>query len=379
MAFVSALLVATTLVVTTFVVISTADLGFDRRNLMALGVQKSLEAGPPGPASGAAIRAALLRRVAALPGVTGAALIRNGVPLSGGPTNSLLYAIPGRERRQTVTVITREATPEYFSTMGLQLVRGRAIDASDGPGAPRVVVINDTAASRYFPGTDPVGQVLDAGGPVTIIGIVHGMRMSGPEIAVEPEFYMPIDQGATASAESVELVVRTAGAAAALAPRVRETAKAALGDGEIFEARLIEENFRRLTAGRRFNARLMAIFGVLALLIGAIGVYGTMAFIVAQDVRAVGLRLALGATPARIRACVIRETIGRVVTGVGIGLAGAWMASSLFTSLVFGVATTHPVVYGGVAVIIAAVGVLAALMPAVRASRLDPLVALKSE
>lgn len=381
MAFVSALLVATTLVVTTFVLITTADLGFDRRNLMAFGVQKSFETVPkPGrAASGATFRADLLQRVRAIPGVTGAALIRSGVPLAGGSSSSYLFSIPGRNDGKTATIATREVTPEYFSTMNFRLVRGRWFEPSDGPGAPRVVVINDTAAARYFAGRDPVGQAVNSRGPATVIGVIFSVRMHGPEFELEPELYEPIDQVATASTNAVQLVVRTSGPAATLAPGIRETARAALGDGEIFQPRFIDDNFHRLTAGRRFNAGLMTIFGVVALVIGAIGIYGTMAFVVAQEVRAIGLRMALGATPARVRASVLKEAVARVVAGVVIGLTCAWAASSLFTSLVFGVLPTHPAIYASVAVMMAAVGVLAALVPALRASRLDPLVALRSE
>jgi ABC-type antimicrobial peptide transport system permease subunit len=152
-----------------------------------------------------------------------------------------------------------------------------------------------------------------------------------------------------------------------------------VGSGEVFEARFLEEAYARRNAGRRFNATLMTVFGGLALVIGAIGVYGTLAFVVAQDVRAIGLRLALGATPAGVRRLILGGAMRRVGAGIAVGLTAAWAASSWFASVVFGVTPTSPAIYLLVAVVIAAVALVAAFVPALRASRLDPLVALKTE
>ena len=147
----------------------------------------------------------------------------------------------------------------------------------------------------------------------------------------------------------------------------------------VFQPRLVEAAFSRATGGRRFNAGLMTLFGVIALLIGAIGIYGTMSFVVAQDVRAIGLRLALGATPKRIRRGVLLDAGRRVAVGVIVGLGCAWAASSLMASLVFGVRSTSLLVYLGVGVLLAVVAGISALVPAVRASSLDPLTALRAE
>jgi putative ABC transport system permease protein len=381
-AFVSALLVATALVVTSFVLITTFDLGFDRRNVMAFGVQKSLRDVPEAdrPATSAAFRADLLQRIKSLPGVASAAMISLGLPFVSG-SSSYSVGLPGQSGQAGGPMFAiREITPEYFDTMGLQLIRGRAIQASDRAGTPSVGLINDTAARQFFANEEPLGKTLTFRGPVVIVGVIRSVRNFGPEVAAQPELYIALDQSSGNSGDLVsDLVVRTAVPAPDLAATVRDAARVTVGTGDVFEARFLEEAYARRNAGRRFNATLMTMFGGIALVIAAIGIYGTFAFVVAQDVRAIGLRLALGATPGGVRRLILGEAMRRVGVGIATGLAVAWTVSSWFASVVFGVTPTNPTIYLLVAVVVAAVALVAALVPALRASRLDPLIALKSE
>ena len=379
MAFVTTLLVAATTLVTSFVLFTTADLGYDRRNLAAFGVQRSFESTPAETrtAAAATFRTELLRGVEAIPGVTGAALIRSGLPLSGGST-SYPASLPGAKAAR-VSAASRVVSPEYFRVMDLRVLSGRAIEPSDGVGAPGVAVISDAFAARYFDGQPPVGQAIQIRGLRTIVGVVRGVHMFGPNSAPEPEIYLPVDQDSIGTDEAFDLVVRSSAPAATLGASVRAAVAPLVGGGEFFEARFLEDNFRRLSADRRFNAGLMTAFGLVAIVIGVIGIYGTMAFEVAQQSRAIGIRLALGAPPERVRRHVVGGAIRRAAIGAGMGLAGAWAMSAMLTSLVFGVTPTSPAIYAGVALLVLIAATGGALIPAVRASRIDPLLALRAE
>jgi putative ABC transport system permease protein len=382
-AFVCVLLVATTLVVTSFVLVATADLGFNRENVMTIGYQQSFAnvSEAHRPAAAVALRADLLDRAKSVPGVTNVAIAANGpVPLSGGGVRYSI-TIPGvGETTGDNMLETRLVTPDYFDVMGMQLVRGRMFQPADRAGAPLVMLINDIAARRFFPDRDPIGQVVIFRGPTTIIGVLRGVHYSGPEAEVRPEMYIPADQEAFQGVtESGFLVVRTYRDARGLAAAVRDAIKPALAGREANQPQFVDDFFRRLTAGRRFNASLMASFGIIAVVIGAIGVYGTMAFLVAQQGRSIGLRMALGASQLHVMRSVLGDALRRVVLGVGIGLAGAWAASNAFASFVFGIRPTDANVYVAVGSFLAIVGFVAALVPALRAARIDPVAALRRE
>jgi putative ABC transport system permease protein len=378
-AFVCVLLVATSLVVTTFILVSTADLGFDRRNVMTLDYQRFLNevARKDRPHAAAALRADLMARASSVPGVTSVAISMNGGPLSGGSVRYSLI-IPGiGETQRDDWLETNMVTPGYFHTMGMEVIRGRPFEASDGSGAPRVMLINDVAVRRFFPDRDPVGQIVTfQGSQTTIIGVLRGVHFDGPEVEVPPAMYTPIDQFAGAPNIGV-LLVRTTGDPRVLSGKVHDAIRPALGGSEPNLPRFIDDGFRRLTAGRRFNAGLMAIFGFIALAIGAIGVYGTTSFVVVQQIPAIGLRMTLGASPTRVLRSVLREALRDVALGVGIGLAGAWALSGALASFVFGIRATDPLVYAAVGGFLAVVGTAAAFVPAMRAARLDPLTALR--
>jgi putative ABC transport system permease protein len=379
-AFVTVLLVATTLVVTSFVAVTTVDLGFERRNVIALGLQKSLRDVPREQQKAA--RTALfddaIARARAVPGVTHVGLIDSSEPLAGGGTRYSLV-IPGMGELTGADMFEKRAiSPEYFPAMGLRLLRGRAFTEADGAGAPAVAIINDLAAKRYFQGREPIGQIIEFREAQTeIVGIVQNVRLNGPEADLRTELYVPLAQEPPLFMALGTLIVRTVAAPTTTAAAVREAIRPVLPD--VGEPRLVNDAFRRLTADRRFNAGLMTLFGLIAVAIGAIGIYGTMAFLVAQQTKAIGLRMALGASQANVLRAVLWSSLWRVGLGAVLGLAGARAVSSLFTALVFGVESTSPAVYAFVAGGLVAMAILAALVPARRAARIDPLTALRAE
>jgi hypothetical protein len=387
------LLVASTLVVTSFVLIATADLGFDRRNVMSIWFQRSLD-GVPRPDRAAAVatfRANLLDHARSVAGVTHAAISSVGAPMAGSRTGVRL-AIPGFGQTEGGDVDIRHVTGQYFDVMGMRVIRGRLFDASDTSGSTPVMVINDVAARRFFRDEDPIGQIVSyqhpPPGPTMIIGIVQGTLADGPEGEVRPEVYTLLDQELyrditlPSSADPITvggLLVRTAGDPRRLSARVREAIEPVLLGREPQATQYVDDYFWRATAGRRFNAGLMATFGLIAVAIGAIGVYGTMAFFVARQVRSIGLRMALGASPSHVRRAVLSDALRRVGLGVAVGLLGAWLMSGALKSVVFGIRPTNGTTYVAVALFLVLVGFIAALIPALRASRLDPLAALREE
>jgi predicted permease len=380
MTFVSILLVASALLITSFIRITTADLGFDRRNVVAYFINKSLIPVPEAdqPLAAHAFLTDLFDRVRHTSGVKDVALISNGMPLSGERTQ---YSIAAPGQPSKLLMDAHQVTPDYFSTMAIPLVRGRSFTESDTAGTPLVAVINDVASRTLFGSDDVLGQTFTFRGSTTIVGVVRSVRADGPEIDVRPEIYVPIAQSPMMFRGSVRghLVVRFDNASTTKMAAIASVVQPLLHAPRAPTPEGVDDAFARLTADRRFNAGVMAIFGAIAILIGAIGIYGTMAFLVAQRVREIGVRMALGASPTRVMRTVIRDASWCVLLGLVIGLAAARAVSSLFTSLVFGVTPTSPSIYIGVAALLVLVGIVAALVPARRAARLDPLVALRTE
>jgi hypothetical protein len=301
-------------------------------------------------------------------------------PLSSGGTTK--YSIPGFGTESGDDMVAmRSMSPGYLETAGMRVVEGRAFRESDGAGSQRVAVVNDVVARRYFPDRTPVGETVDFRGPIEIVGVVAAVWTDGPEVEPGPELFFPVAQHPQPSGWSGHmLVARTAGPPAAVAPAL----EAALGDAlpATPAARapyFYGDAFDRLTAQRRFSAWLMTLFGGLALLIGAAGVYAVMASVVQQRTREIGIRVAIGASSGRVLRSVLVDAARYLGAGLVLGVAAAWAASGLIASILFEVAPTDPAVYLAAAAVLFGAGLLAAVIPAVRAARVDPLVALRAE
>ena len=382
LAFVVTLLSATSLFVMSFVNVLRADLGFTRGNLFGIPVSKSLSAvaAPERAAVAETFRSELLANVSAIPGVKSAAFVDGGLPLFGA-VSSYSIDVPGYGKTQGAEmVVLHSVTPNYFSVAGLAFISGGPFDGTERPETPRVAILNEEAAHRFFGGRDPVGEVFQFRKPTTVIGVVRSVRLSGPESALRPEMYLPLaqEQNDTGSSIQGDVLVRMSDASTAALTAAQAAIAHQVG-GTPVTVRSVDEQFRTLTADRRFNAGVMTLFGVLALAIAALGVYGLMSFMVVRQSRSIGLRMALGATTSRIVRSVLADACRLIAAGVGLGMFGAWATSRLFASVVFDIAGRERWLYGSVAITLAATCLLAAWLPARRAARVDPLVVLRAE
>jgi predicted permease len=332
---------------------------------------------------------AIRARVRALPGVAAAGAVTN-LPLASGSgdINIMIEGRPQAEGEVSPRADWQVVTPGYFDAMGLTLLRGRGLDERDRVGAPGAVVINQTLAGLYWPAGDALGARFTLGGGagpglVTVVGIVGDVRHAGLDAPRTGQLYVSHAQfrfwHGGSVARSLTLVVRSTGDPAALATAVR---RAVLD----VDPRLPVANVRTMadvvtaSLGRpRFLFALAGAFAVVAVALGALGVYGVLAYAVARRTREIGLRLALGGRGRDVAALFLREGGRLVVSGTVLGLAGAVLLSGLLRGLLFGVTPIDPVTLVGAPVALAIAASVAAWVPARRAARLDPMEALRHE
>ena len=267
--------------------------------------------------------------------------------------------------------------PEYFDAIGLPILRGRGFTDADREGSPNVAVVTQTIANRFWPGEDPIGKQVRqaAGSPViTVVGLVGDFHFREHRQAT-PMLIRPYRQDFAQG----NLVIRTQGALATLLPAIRKAVQAVDPDAALVEARTMDEVIAPQLAQPRLNALLLSAFAFAAVLLAAIGLYGIMASAVSHQTRELGVRLALGATPDRLRAMILRQALTVAGAGALTGLLGALAGSRLITSMLFEVTPTDPVALLGACGLLLAVALLAAYIPARRATRVDPMVALSYE
>jgi putative ABC transport system permease protein len=306
-------------------------------------------------------------------------------PLAPGWTSS--FIIDGREHPpagQEPEASVRPVMPGYFKAVGARLLRGREILESDGQGAPGVVVINEAFARLHFPNEDPIGhrilrQSWWDGMPASyeIVGVVADERFNGPRAAADPATYFSFAQF---TFNDMWVLVRTRGDdAKAFVPTLRQIVWAMDRELPLENVRTMDELLRDSMADSRFNAALLSLFAAVALLLAAIGIYGVLSYTVSQRASEIGIRMALGAQRASVLRFVVGSGVRLAFVGVAIGVAFALVATRALDRLLFGVSTSDPMVFGAVALVLTAVAVSAAAVPALRASRVDPMVALRSE
>jgi putative ABC transport system permease protein len=273
-------------------------------------------------------------------------------------------------------------TPGYFQALGVRLIRGRFLAASDDGAAPPVVVINETLARRYFGSADPIGKLVKlhhdtTRGWATIVGVAGDVRGFGLDEPAHAEMYMPFAQMRDSS--GMTLVMRTDGDPASLVGAARAAMAELDATQPLFDVRPMSELVRMSLAQRRFALVLMLLFGSVALLLTAVGIYGVMSYTVAQRTQEIGIRVALGALPSSVLGMVVRDGMRLCALGLGLGLAGALALTRLLSSLLYGVSATDGVTFAAIALVLALVALAAILIPARRATRVDPMLALRAD
>jgi len=324
----------------------------------------------------------LLERMQALPGARSAGAIF-GLPLTGMSFSSSFRPSDAPPADDEPSAQLRLATRSYFGTMGIPVVAGRGFTEADRRGAPIVILISESAARKFFPRGDAIGRRLRFGARPSqtrvegeVVGVVGDVRDAELGAGPTPEFYGSLEQVPT---DQFHVVVRAAGAPDRLAASAR--AAVASLDPELAVSGLstLDDVVRRSVARPRFMVQLLLVFASLALLLCAIGVYGVTAYAVSRRTREIGIRMALGADRASVRAMVLREAARLAAAGVGLGLAGAFAATRLLRGFLFEIGPADPLTHAAVAVLLGAVAVAASALPARRAARLDPIAALRTE
>jgi putative ABC transport system permease protein len=275
------------------------------------------------------------------------------------------------------------AGPGYFRTLHVPLVRGREFSEADNDAAPRVVVVNERFARQYFGGADPIGQRIKPGLSTTeketpwreIVGVVGDIRHRTLSEDSKPAYFVPYAQGLISP---LYLVVRTNNTTG-IVEDVRRTLARKDPELALYDVKTMEEYVATSVATPRFQTLLLALFAAVGLALTAIGLYGVMAYGVAQRTREFGIRLALGARPGEVLALVLRGGLGLIATGLVVGVVGGALATRLLASSLYGVDPLDPTTFAGVAAILVAVGMVASYVPARRATRVDPIAALRSE
>ena len=358
------------------------DRGFrpERIAKVSISLPGALYAQPPDVRS---FQARLLERTRALPGVESAAF-GTGVlqPLI---TNSGIYSFEGKptpppEQRPEYPV--EVVSPGYFETLGIEFVKGRAFNEQDHATATRAVIINESLANDGWPGQDPIGRRMKAGDGdseapwMTVVGVIKDIKRADLRRNIRPELYTCSLQD---TRRTMMLLVRTAGKPLDIIPAIRKEVQSLNPQVPLFAINTLETQVSETLAQPRFRALLLAGFAMLALLLASIGIYGVTAYAVSQRTHEVGVRMALGAKGRDVLALILRQHLVPALIGVAIGIAGAMAISTFLKSLVYGVGATDLLTFVSVAVALVAVAALAAYIPARRATRVDPLIALRAE
>jgi putative ABC transport system permease protein len=375
------LLVASGLLIRSFVLLSDVDLGFDVTNLLT--VSTSLPESKYGqPAQRTAFFERVLHGIVRLPGVRSAALT-SSLPLTNYAQGSAL-SVEGRfdpPNGVRPLVPIEHVSREYFTTLRVPLRDGRFFDEGDFTAQAHVVLANRAFVQRYFPADNPLGKRIRLGDPNsqwnTIVGVVGDVRHASLNHEAEPEIYVPYAGSYTTL--TAMLAVRTDSDPRNLSTVIREEVLAVDPEQPVFAVSTMERRIANSMSGTRFNATLLGFFGFVALVLASVGVYGVVAYFVAQRTHEIGIRVALGASSRDVMGMVMRQGTAMTIAGLVFGLGGATFTTRYLATLLYGIGPTDPLTLGGAAVMLGAVALAACYIAARRAMRVDPMVALRHE
>jgi putative ABC transport system permease protein len=323
----------------------------------------------------------LLQRIESLPGVESAGAV-SSVFLSKTP-NSTTFSLEGRPDpppAEDIEVPYDSISPNYFRVMGIPLLKGREFDHRDAQAAPGVVIINDTFARMYFPDEDPVGKRFKYRGDdnpwLTIVGVVGDMRRTGFDSEVRPETFLPHTQNPSGG---LTILVRASTDPASLVGAIRSQVSEIDPNQAIYGVKTMDQWLGEMISQRRFNMLLLAIFAGVALVLAAVGIYGVISYSVTQRTHEIGVRIALGAARRDVMRLVVGQAARLAVIGLGAGLVTAFALTRLMTSLLYGVSATDPLTFAVIPFVLAAIAMLSSYIPARRAAKVDPMIALRYE
>jgi predicted permease len=366
------LLVGAGLLLRSFLRVLDVDLGFQPARAAAIGVDYPDDVNLQ---QRTGVREEILRRVEAIPGIQSAG-ITDELPLEGNRSMGLWAKGTLLHPGEYPLALAYVVTPGYFDAMGIRLLEGRQFDWHDRAGSQAVVILNETAARLLFPGKDPLGQIAVTGdGDTRVVGIVPDVHDGSPEGKAGPQMYVPVGQ--TPPIGTI-LVVRSSLPAAVLEPSLMRALRSINPTQPAYKLVPIQSSVDRAVSPRRFFMLLVTAFAALGLILAALGIYGVISYSVVQQTQEIGIRMALGATAGRVQAGILSQTLRLTVMGVAMGTVASLAVARLIASLLFDTAPTDPATFTAMMILLGSAALLAGFLPAQRASRLDPVNALRT-
>ena len=371
------LLVGAALFIGSFVNVMRLDPGFRSDHVLTAQIFPRATPGSPSPDLRPEF-AEIVNRARQLPGVVEAAAGSPGIPLR---INLRIDAlrVPGRAFTET-TVSIKVVTPAYHRALAIPLRSGRYFSEEDRDGGEAVMILSDSAVRLYFGGSDPVGRMIGlvGGGGIErrIVGVVADARQSSLEVSPHPEIYLPMSQSPTRAGY---LLLRTTGDPADALSSLRTIVSQVLPREPLRSIARMDDLIAAQTVERRLNMLVLSLFGMLGLVIAAVGLFGALAYLVSQQTREIGIRMALGATRGRVMASVLRQAGGLVVAGLALGGVAAWWTSNLASRFLFGLDPRDPRAYVVAMATLLAAALVATMLPARRAASVNPIDALRNE